>query len=409
MDGIATVPPPADPVALADFEVLEGVDHAPGFALRARPGFSPAPAEQRLLDQMQQTLGAVCTLHKTPAVAERQKYPRDRAVSALLKLARAFAAMPAGAARLAEAARVADECLRQEGRTVEWFARVATAPFIVTAIDADGRPMDPAAKGLIYNVELLTRDVTITADVAALKTSLDGALGVVKVVFAEREARALNSWRYSQDKLAALRLRRHDYVTQLLGIATVGLVNVDPTQAPFALTDLARFKGEFRDREAGIVKNDYLLRLGYWCCLAALAGCAAYFASRAGWLGALGSDLRNFFLLITGAAIGTWLSFSLRREVLTFEDLAVLERDQLDPGTRVVFIAGLVVVAGLLFWSRAITVGIGDFGTFEAMHQHGSWALLAGLLAGIAERALATVVSKRAGDFAGAIGGKTTA
>jgi peptidoglycan biosynthesis protein MviN/MurJ (putative lipid II flippase) len=143
--------------------------------------------------------------------------------------------------------------------------------------------------------------------------------------------------------------------------------------------------------------------------LAALAGCAAYFASRAGWLGALGSDLRNFFLLITGAAIGTWLSFSLRREVLTFEDLAVLERDQLDPGTRVVFIAGLVVVAGLLFWSRAITVGIGDFGTFEAMHQHGSWALLAGLLAGIAERALATVVSKRAGDFAGAIGGKTTA
>ena len=406
MSALQTTPPPAA-ASTADFRVA-AQDGAPQqFALEGRDGFTPAAEEKRYLDQLASTLASLCTLSQEPAIAARQTPIRDRALAVLRKAAMGFAALPPGAARLAEAQRLERECLRTEGRYREWYLRISTTPFIVTPVDADGQPIDLRGRTRIYNVDLLTRDVAISPAQQALKTSLDVALGVVKVVFAERETRAANTWWFSEAAIEALRLRRHDYVLQLYGIATVGLTNVDPSQAPFAQADLDRFRSEFRDREAGLVKNDYLWRLGAWCLLALLVSAAAYIGAKGGWLGPVAFELRNFALLTCGAALGTWLSFSLRREVLSFEDLAVLERDQLDPSTRVLFITGLVLVAGLLFWSRAITVGIGDFGTYEAMHLHGSWALLAGLLAGIAERALATVVSKRAGDFAGAIGGKT--
>jgi len=112
---------------------------------------------------------------------------------------------------------------------------------------------------------------------------------------------------------------------------------------------------------------------------------------------------RNFFLVASGAAIGTWLSFSLRRVVLTFDDLALLEEDRLNPGLRVIFMVALTSVVGLLFWTGAVAVDIG--GLSSDFTVSGSRALLIGALCGIAERAVTTAVSKRAGDFAASIGG----
>jgi len=113
---------------------------------------------------------------------------------------------------------------------------------------------------------------------------------------------------------------------------------------------------------------------------------------------------RNFFLLTAGTAVGTWISFSLRRVILTFLDLAAIEEDQMDPTNRVLFIIGLASAVGLLFWAGAVSVGMGGFESNIA--RHGAWAVLIGLLLSIAERTMATAVSKRATDFAGAIGGK---
>jgi hypothetical protein len=116
------------------------------------------------------------------------------------------------------------------------------------------------------------------------------------------------------------------------------------------------------------------------------------------------SEYRNFFLLAAGTSVGTWLSFSLRRVILSFLDLAALEEDRLDPTMRVLFIIALASVVGLLFRTKAVTVGIGNFQSDFTLS--GSYALLIGLLLGIAERTMATAVSKHAGDFAGGIGGK---
>jgi hypothetical protein len=125
------------------------------------------------------------------------------------------------------------------------------------------------------------------------------------------------------------------------------------------------------------------------------------------WLpeGQVAHDFRNFFLLTAGASVGTWLSFSLRRPVLSFLDLATLEEDRLDPGLRVLFVTALASIVGLLLWTGAVTIGVGKFTTNDFV-SHGATALLIGLMLGIAERTMATAVEKRATEFGAAIGGK---
>jgi hypothetical protein len=188
-------------------------------------------------------------------------------------------------------------------------------------------------------------------------------------------------------------------------------MNMDPSQVEFANQDLDRFKKEFSAREAGQVKNHYVKRLGIWCLLAIAIFSIFYWIAYYPESGPILHSFKNFFLLAIGAVVGTWLSFLLRRVVLTFDDLAVLEEDRLNPSIRVLFMVALATVVGLLFWSGAVSGGIGNFQGGVALQSHGAWALLMGLLAGIAERTLGTAVSRRAGDFAATIGasGSTTA
>ena len=104
------------------------------------------------------------------------------------------------------------------------------------------------------------------------------------------------------------------------------------------------------------------------------------------------------------SALRMAVSFSIRRVTLGFDDLANLENDRLDPGLRVLFIVALTAVVGLLFWTGAVTVGVGGFHTdFQLSGTH---AVLIGALCGIAERAMATAVGRRAADFAAGVGGQ---
>jgi hypothetical protein len=55
-------------------------------------------------------------------------------------------------------------------------------------------------------------------------------------------------------------------------------------------------------------------------------------------------DDKAFLIAAAGAAIGTWLSFSIRRVELSFSQLAILEEDVLDPSVRIVFVIGLTLI-----------------------------------------------------------------
>jgi hypothetical protein len=198
--------------------------------------------------------------------------------------------------------------------------------------------------------------------------------------------------------------KRDDYVRQLEGIAYVGLFSNDPSHLSLAKLSLDALREEFVAREAGRVKNRYLRRLGKWCLVAATVSLFGYIVARQCPDASIVHDFRNFFLLAVGTSVGTWLSFSLRRVILQFLDLATLEEDQMDPAHRVLFMIALTTVVGLLLATDAVGFKLGGF--TANIWAHGAWALLIGLLSGMAERAMAGAVSKRAADFAGAIGGK---
>lgn len=326
---------------------------------------------------------------------------RDNGIRRLRTQAEAVVAASSGAARDAEASARMAECWRVEGRFTEFLRQLDTTPFIV---EAAPHPDDPK---LAADVKIRVRDAPISDDRGRLKSELDQAVTVTRAVLTERE-RAVGALDYLRGRgasqIMAARQRLSEYIMQLCGIATVGLMNLDASQAVFARLDLARFKAEFTVREAGMVKNRYVRRLGWACLFMAVLTAIIYTIIRANHEWIVAYAFRNFWLLAVGTSVGTWLSFSLRRVVLTFDDLAVLEEDRLDPFLRVLFMVGLVLVVGLLFWTGAVSFGIGPLGSQAAVQEHGAWALLVGLLAGIAERALGTAVSRRAADFAVSVG-----
>ena len=195
-----------------------------------------------------------------------------------------------------------------------------------------------------------------------------------------------------------------EFVRKLAGVGEVGLQGPHADLAKLALNDL---RGQYVSRVAAGIKNNYVRSLGKACLVAAVLLLAIYVGIKLKY-GFLESDYwqgkKNFFVLAAGGAIGTWLSFSIRRVTLAFEDLAVLEEDLLDPSLRVAFVVGLTSLVGLLFWTGAVNLEIGNLKT-ATFKNSGSISLLAGAFCGIAERALATAISGRAAAFVKGVAG----
>lgn len=410
MSGAASLisgPVLVSPAPATDLTFVSPGEFEVQFRLVPNDGYGPTADEQAFMVCVNGCVDALAALRlrldskDDRSLLEEAHKGRDNGVKRLRIQAEEVVRRPLGPERDREARARLAECWRIEGCFTEHFRRLNTTPFTVEPVKRKDAP------DLVEDVRVKTRDVPIPDAVARLKAEIDIAVTVTKVVLGERErAGTLTDWLFGYDGgRAATRLRLNEYMVQLYGIGEVGLKNLDPTQAAFARADLQRYRAEFAMREAGVVKNRYVRRLGLVCLLVATASAASYIVIRQNPDWTVAYAFRNFFLLATGTAVGTWLSFSLRRVVLTFDDLAVLEEDRLDPGLRVLFMVGLVAVVGLLFWTGAVSFGIGPLGSQEAMQRHGAWALLIGLLAGIAERALGTAVSRRAADFAVSVGG----
>ena len=301
------------------------------------------------------------------------------------------------------------------GRYLDLVLRLDRAPFdVVPETDATDHVVD---------IIVRWRGVPITDEAIALKAEIDTVQTIVKSVMADRAARIDSKWfwrRIDRTKAEkACKLALADYMKQLLGIAQTGLVTTEPSGVTFSSGDLKRLKALFTMREAGEVKNSYVRQLLFYAAFAATFFAVLYILARGlgdavpppqdgSWRQVIYAA-RNFHLLAAGTAVGTWLSFSLRRQELAFEDLAVLEPDRLNPMMRVLYMIGLSSLVGLLLFSGAVIAGVGSVTGLEALHQHGSWTLMIGMLAGIAERALGSAVARRSEDFAAAVGGDAPA
>jgi hypothetical protein len=201
-----------------------------------------------------------------------------------------------------------------------------------------------------------------------------------------------------------------EYKRELFLLAQLGL-QIGSQYLGVAQSALNELRTKIVRREAGRIKNGYMLRLG----LIAVLIAGVLILVRAVICGALEAShhedwaiyrYRNFGLLLAGSAVGTWLSFAFRKVILTFTDLEALEVDRVNPTLRVILVALLSLVVGLIFSTGMVNLQIGGFST-NLMHS-GSFALLIGLFCGIGEQALAVSVRKKADEFVGRIGGDTT-
>jgi hypothetical protein len=244
------------------------------------------------------------------------------------------------------------------------------------------------------------------------------ALTVVTVVFKEKQRRPRSqfiSW-FSRAIGTAEQTRQQEvsrrnyYVGKLADIVRNAFA--DPKKLDYTTAALEAFKNEFVAREADLVKNRYVRSLGRRAAIYGLIFFGAYWFSR--YLPSFmdldetPNDLvlyryKEFFALATGACAGAWLSFAIRRVVLGFTDLALLEDDRLKPTSRIFFVVGLTMVVGMLLQTHMVGFVVG---TTPITLTSGLLSLLIGTLCGISERALTNVVSRRADDFAGRLGGQ---
>ena len=130
-------------------------------------------------------------------------------------------------------------------------------------------------------------------------------------------------------------------------------------------------------------------------CVDAAAPCTSWWSAH-----------KTFLLAAAGASLGTWVSFSVRKINLTFEQLATPEEQLLDAPFRVIFVVVLTMATCLLFWTGAINVKVGDLNTEASWFSKvGTVAILIGFFCGLSERALASAIAGRASGFVSSVAG----
>jgi len=188
-------------------------------------------------------------------------------------------------------------------------------------------------------------------------------------------------------------------------LANLARAAVGQDQVRLGRLALPAFQSEIVTRESGPVKNAYIRRLGLWALFFGALATVAYLYCRYGFTSAVPElhRFREFFSMLAGCFLGTWLSFSIRRVQLTFDDLARLEQDLLDPSIRLLFVGGLTIVVGLLLATKAVVITVGGFNS--AFLDSGTAAVLIGCLCGIGEIGLPTAIAQRASEFGAVLGG----
>ena len=267
--------------------------------------------------------------------------------------------------------------------------------FRVTAkTDDHGTPVD---------LDIGLGEGQLTQEQAELVIEVKKALTVISVVFAGRSA---------DDKQ---RRRQGEYVIKLHDILFAGLFPPLAPRTPcehWKRSTMNSCPGKRPPSKIIMFGNSafarrypqyFFVRLhrGFDCCVASgnrsvCQYCSTHSASPGR---PACTTCRTASALGSRTSIGTWLSFSLRRPVLGFADLAVLEEDRLNPTARILFVLGLTLVVGLLIYTKLVAIKVGEMGV--DLHM----ALLLGLLCGIAERALAGAVSQRAREVVERVGG----
>ena len=124
---------------------------------------------------------------------------------------------------------------------------------------------------------------------------------------------------------------------------------------------------------------------------------------RTEWLAAYGAA-------VTGAAIGAWLIFVLRSLPEDWASLVAAASDTVKPWIRAEYVISFAIIAVLMLQTGMVTFTIGGLRSEAAFPQGAELpnlvsALLIGFLFGLADLTLPTLISQRAQEAAGRLGG----
>jgi len=182
-----------------------------------------------------------------------------------------------------------------------------------------------------------------------------------------------------------------DYRTpfeSLLSLAQVGLAGNNP-QIKIARDNLKQFKNDIVLKEGKRIKN------GYWGKLGINAFILAALPWPIVWIGHYPKHLVSIAMLWSGCMAGVWLSFGMRKAILSYDDLGQLEKDQMDPLKRLIFCGILAIFVGLYISTQATKIIIADY-SLSAPLENPLVALLLGACCGISEIVLPKMVGKMA-------------
>ena len=380
-------------------------------------GFAPTPGERTYLDQLKRLLDYLAadeasdgTAQFSPAVLKARRDQRKATADELRKDAGYW---KQGAL---ESDIAANNVLVLKGAYKALLERLTRSLFSVGVVPEDEARPQRFAIDLLIRLEqgLPPPNDVASPDKQELFVLLNNASTVIGKVCQQIRDRAESPWRrrtgnVDEEGVRRAQLLLDEYLRKLAGIGRLGLEGPHTAMAKLALTSL---KSEFVAREAGRIKNRYVRRLGFWAggfalfVLVVYAYVASGCPTVAGGCSAWWTMHKTFLLAAIGAAVGTWVSFSVRRFDLPFEELGLSEEEALDPPFRILFVVALTLAACLLFWTSAINIEIGNLKTGpESFKTVGSIAVLIGLFCGLSERALATAISGRAAAFVRGFGG----
>lgn len=192
---------------------------------------------------------------------------------------------------------------------------------------------------------------------------------------------------------------RSEYVDALVALSQVGMVgkNASPKIGTGAIEALEE---EILANESGPIKNAYMRVLGLWALtFGTISLFLAYVSEQYPqifWERLI--PFHNLLIVWSGCMVGSWLSFATRKSVLKLGDLIALEEDKVQPKLRLIFVGMLALTLSAFILSGMADVTIG---TFKASHllNSGLTALAFGVLCGLAEKALPSVLMNKASEL----------
>jgi hypothetical protein len=187
----------------------------------------------------------------------------------------------------------------------------------------------------------------------------------------------------------------------LFKLASTGLEN-EFAQPVLASKALIQFKKDIVDKESGKKKNQYIKKLGGIASLLGsvplMIGIYVHYLVSHNCISFDFIEIANFLILWSGTMVGVWLSFAITRKYIAFDDLAIIEKDRLEPALRLIFTGVLSIIIALLFLMNVLHISIGGLSSHNITNDPVT-AFLIGTLLGINEKIIGSTLLKKASSI----------